>query len=85
MTRRSPDQAKVQPVKPATDSSSALDASSPRRDVEKLYQLVLAEEKRLRLWLSHMAQDFPDNPLATVAIRALAGDAAPSHCAPKEK
>lgn len=68
------------PVKPAATSSTASDKpSQDRRDLEKLYQIVLAEERRLRLWLSHMARDFPDNPLALVARQALSGQEPPDH------
>jgi len=52
------------------------------QNISKLYEIVLAEEKRLRLWLSHIAHDFPDSEFATIAKQALAGKSPPPHPLP---
>lgn len=57
-------------------------SDKPAKDVAKLYEMVLAEEKRLRLWLSHIAHDFPDTEFSAIARKALAGQEAPPHPLP---
>jgi len=74
-----------EPVKLASSNLPVLPAVPGQPDYARLYQLLLAEERRLRLWLSHMAQDYPDNPLATAARQALAGVEAPLHVVKLEK
>lgn len=51
-------------------------------DINKLYEIVLCEERRLRLWLSHIAHDYPDSNLAEIARKALAGAVPPPHPLP---
>jgi len=77
MTKKSQDPEQAAAAKPATTNSTALRSAQP--DYARLYQLLLAEERRLRLWLSHIARDFPDNSLALVAKQALAGQDPPKH------
>lgn len=64
------------------NSKNSTPKQADRRDLEKLYNIVLSEERRLRLWLSHLATSYPDTPYSEIAIKALAGATPPPHPLP---